>query len=259
MSALLTCLIRTQTSLWRSNGTLPLMNMSAYRVYPAASPRTVIISPPGSFARSGRNASLCPHRRLAQSTNIPRLLNSPVEFTMVRSESTQDDISPSAGTRAAFPPPPDHDRPDLVSPPARRPHRQRQKIASSQTAMFRAAAPPLVFAVLVTGLLVELRARLAPPPPTPGGGGTTVAVLGNSIAQRALIWAEVRWPGLWGLPVVCAAAVCALRAAIWAAAAVVDSIEEWWVARGAAAGVRVGRWEDGGTVSGGDLLGGMFT
>ncbi|KAH9035138.1 hypothetical protein EDB83DRAFT_2678086 [Lactarius deliciosus] len=178
---------------------------------------------------------------------------------MTRSASVQRDISPpSVGTRTAFPPP-EHGYPDPVPPPARRPHRQRQKIASSQTAMFRAAAPPLVFAVLVTGLLVELRARLAPPPPTPGGSGTTVTVLGNSIAQRALIWAEVRWPGLWGLPVVCAAAVCALRAAIWAAAAVVDSLEEWWVARGAAGGVRVGRWEDGGSVSGGDLLGGMFT
>lgn len=182
---------------------------------------------------------------------------------MIRGESMKHKTSPSAGTRTASSPP-DRGRPDLVSPPARRPHRQRQKIASSQTAMFRAAAPPLIFAVLVTGLLVELRARLAPPPPIPaalpgGGADATVTVLGNTIAQRVLIWAEVRWPGLWGLPVVCAAAVCALRAAIWAAAAVVDSIEERWVARGTAAGVRVGRWEDGGSVSGGDLLGGMFT
>ncbi|KAH9057230.1 hypothetical protein EDB87DRAFT_1632411 [Lactarius vividus] len=184
---------------------------------------------------------------------------------MMYSESMQDDISPqvspSAGTRTAFPPTAGCGYPDPATPPARRPHRQRQEIASSQTAMFRAAAPPLVFAVLVTGLLVELRTRLAPPPPMPTAlpGDATVTVLGNTIAQRVLIWAGVRWPGLWGLPVVCAAAVCALRAAIWAAAAVVDSLEEWWVARGAAAGVRVGRWEDGGSVSGSDLLGGMFT
>ncbi len=111
--------------------------------------------------------------------------------------------------------------------------------------MFRAAAPPLLFAVLVAGLLVELRARLAPPPPMPaalpGRGSATVTVWGNTVAQVALIWAEGRWPGLWGLPVLCAAALCALRAAIWAAAAVVDGLEERGVVRGDAAGVRVGR------------------
>ncbi|KAI9432582.1 hypothetical protein H4582DRAFT_2061647 [Lactarius indigo] len=184
---------------------------------------------------------------------------------MASNENVQRDIPPSTRTRTGFPPPPPpyRGRPGPASLTAHRPHHPRQKTTPSQTAMFRAAAPPLVFAVLITGLLVELRARLAPPPPIPaalpGGGSATVTVLGSSIAQRVLIWAEVRWPGLWGLPVVCAAAVCALRAAIWAAAAVVDSLEEWWVTRGTAAGVRVGRWEDGGSVSGSDLLGGMFT
>lgn len=100
---------------------------------------------------------------------------------------------------------------------------------------------------------------LAPPPPLPDAfPGLTVR--GNTVAQSALIWAEARWPGLWALPVLCAGALAALRAVIWAGAAVVDGLEERGAARGAGAdGVRVGRWEDGGSVSGGDLLTGVFT
>ena len=68
------------------------------------------------------------------------------------------------------------------------------------------------------------------------------------------MWAEARWPGMWALPVMCVCALGVLRAAIWAGAAVVNGFEE-----GAVDGVRVGRWEDGGSVSGSDLLAGVFT
>jgi hypothetical protein len=76
--------------------------------------------------------------------------------------------------------------------------------------------------------------------------------------QRALIWAESRWPGLWALPVLCVGALGALRAIIWACAAVLDSFEKRVDLSGDAR-VRIGRWEDGGSVSGSDLLAGMFT
>jgi hypothetical protein len=145
--------------------------------------------------------------------------------------------------------PPSRGLSGLKSSPAR-PQR------SSQTAIFRAAAPTLIFAILVAGLLVELRARLAPPPPPPPppGIGAAVTVHGNTVAQRALIWAEARWPGRWALPVLCVCALGVLRAAIWAGEAVVEGFEE-----SAGGSVRVGRWEDGGSVSGSDLLAGVFT
>lgn len=58
----------------------------------------------------------------------------------------------------------------------------------------------------------------------------------------------------------CLVALGALRAAIWAGAAVLDSFEERMdVSGGGAARVRIGRWEDGGSVSGSELLAGMFT
>lgn len=105
--------------------------------------------------------------------------------------------------------------------------------------------------------------RLAPPPPAiPEALLAGITVRGNTVAQSALMWAEARWPGMWALPVLCAGALAALRAAIWAGAAVVDGFEERGTAGpggAAGAGVRVGRWEDGGSVSGGDLLTGVFT
>jgi hypothetical protein len=173
-------------------------------------------------------------------------------------EDVQRNISPSI---SAFPPP---DRGHLgpAPPPARRQHHQPQDTAapSSQTAIFRAAAPPLIFAVLVAGLLVELSARFAPPPPPPlPGVGATVTVVGNTAAQSVLIWAEARWPGIWALPVLCAGALGVLRIAIWAGGALVDGFEERGVPCGVVDGVRVGRWEDGGSVSGRDLLAGVFT
>ena len=127
---------------------------------------------------------------------------------------------------------------------------------SSQKAIFRATAQPLIFAILVAGLLVELRARLAPPPPPPPPPSisTTVTIHGNTIAQCVLIWAEAHWPGMWALPVMCVCALAVLRVAVCAGAAVVDGFEE-----GAANGVKVGRWEDGRSVSGSDLLAGVFT
>jgi hypothetical protein len=76
--------------------------------------------------------------------------------------------------------------------------------------------------------------------------------------QRALIWAESRWPGLWALPVLCVGALAVLRAVIWGWAAVLDSFEKR-VDLSGAAGIRIGRWEDGGSVSGNELLAGMFT
>ncbi|KAN0137435.1 hypothetical protein V8E53_004880 [Lactarius tabidus] len=178
-------------------------------------------------------------------------------FTMTR-DNAQRNISPSFSAS-----PPDRGHLSHTSPQAHHQHRQFRDTAapSSQTAIFRAAAPPLIFAVLVAGLLVELRARLAPPPPPPPppGIGATVTVVGNTAAQRVLIWAEARWPGIWALPVLCAGAVGVLRAAIWAAAVVLDGLEELGVPRGEVDGVRVGRWEDGGSVSGSDLLAGVFT
>ena len=155
----------------------------------------------------------------------------------------------------AFPPSPDSSghrgRPASITVP----HPHRHPRPSSQTAIFRSAAPPLVFAILLAGLLVELRTRLAPPPPIPAALGT-ITVRGTTAAQSALIWAEARWPGgLWALPVLCVGALAVLRAAIWAGAAVVDGVVEGR----AAEGVRIGRWEDGGSVSGSDLLTGVFT
>ena len=133
----------------------------------------------------------------------------------------------------------------------------RKTSALSQRALFRTAAPPLVFSILIAGLLVELRARLASPIPE-APPGITVSVQGNTIMQRALIWAESRWPGLWALPVLCMGALGALRTVIWAFAAVLDSFEKK-VDSSSTARVRIGSWEDGGSVSGSELLAGMFT
>ncbi|KAI0248454.1 hypothetical protein BJV78DRAFT_1235963 [Lactifluus subvellereus] len=141
--------------------------------------------------------------------------------------------------------------PTTASPSARRPYPyHRRKTTPSQMALFRAAAPPIIFAILVAGLLVELRARLASPLPQ-APPGIAVSMRGNTATQRVLIWAEARWPGLWALPLVCAAALSALRVVIWAGGTVLDRIEGQMV--------MVGRWEDGASVSGGELLAGMFT
>jgi len=139
--------------------------------------------------------------------------------------------------------------------PQHRPIRKRS--VPSQGALFRTAAPPILFSILIAGLLVELRARLASPLPE-APQGITVSVQGDTIMQRALIWAESRWPGLWALPLLCAGALGALRAVIWACAAVLNSFEKR-VDMSSAAGVRIGRWEDGDSVSGSELLAGMFT
>lgn len=151
-------------------------------------------------------------------------------------------------------------RPDRTSTTAAHQHEHRairKRTALSQRTLFRTAAPPLLFSILIAGLLVELRARLASPLPE-APPGITVSVQGNTIMQRALIWAEGRWPGLWALPVLCVGALGALRAVIWACAAVLDSFEKRVDPSGAAR-VRIGRWEDGGSVSGSELLVGMFT
>ena len=137
-------------------------------------------------------------------------------------------------------------------------HRPIQKRSSlSQKALFRTAAPPLLFSILIAGLLVELRARLASPLPA-APPGITVSMQGNTIAQRTLIWAESHWPGPWALPVLCVGALGALRALIWTCAAVLDSFDKR-VGVSSAARVRIGRWEDASSVSGSDLLAGMFT
>lgn len=163
-------------------------------------------------------------------------------------ESVQRNISPPVGGL----PPPDRGLPGLASPPVRRRRCQRQDTTPpSQTVIFPRLAPLLVFAVLVTGLLLELCARLAPPL-QPLCVSAIFTVHGNNVAQRALIWAEARWPGLWAFPVLCVGALAALRAAIWAGVAVEDSLEERGLP-GVVDGLRVGSWEDGGRVSGGDL------
>lgn len=162
-------------------------------------------------------------------------------------------IRPDRASTTAIPPVYEHEHEHQRSDP----HPRSKKTALSQKALFRAAAPPLLFAILIAGLLVELRARLASPLPE-APQGLAVSVQGDTIMQRALIWAESRWPGPWALPVLCLVALGALRAAIWACAAVLDSFEEQ-VGVSGAAGVRIGRWEDGGSVSGSELLAGMFT
>jgi hypothetical protein len=126
-----------------------------------------------------------------------------------------------------------------------------------RTALFRATAPPILFSILIACLLVELRARLATPLP-PAPPGFAVSARGDTALQRALMWAESRWPGLWALPVLCAAALGALWGAIWACAALFDDFVEG-VGASRAARVRVGRWEDGGSLSGNELLAEMFT
>ncbi len=136
-------------------------------------------------------------------------------------------------------------------------HPRPTKTALSQNTLFRAAAPPLLFSILIAGLLIELRARLASPLPE-ALPGITVSVQGNTMMQHALIWAGSRWPGLWALPVLCVGTLTALRVVIWACAAVLDSFENRVDASGAVR-VRIGRWEDGGSVSGSELLAGMFT
>jgi hypothetical protein len=140
---------------------------------------------------------------------------------------------------------------------------RRTSTAPSQIVLFRAAAPPVLFAVLIAGLLVELRARVASPPapaPPPDAlpPGVAVSMRGNTAMQRALAWAESHWPGPWVLPVLCAGAVGALRAVIWAGATLLGQFGER-VGASDAARVKVGRWEDGGSVSGSELLAGMFT
>jgi hypothetical protein len=153
-------------------------------------------------------------------------------------------------------------RPDRISttttvPSAHQYRPIRKGTALSQRALFRTVAPPLLFSILIAGLLVELRVRLATPLPE-APPGITVSVQGNTTMQRVLIWAEGRWPGLWALPVLCVGALGALRAVIWACAAVLDSFERKVELSGAAR-VRIGRWEDGSSLSGSDLLAGMFT
>ncbi|KAH9970804.1 hypothetical protein BJV74DRAFT_255645 [Russula compacta] len=166
---------------------------------------------------------------------------------------------------------PDHDAAATVAPTST-PHHRQTASPHSQTALFRAASPPLLFAILIAGLLIELRVRLASPLPEatttttqlpiPPGVSVSVSVSthGGTAMQRALIWAESRWPGPWALPALCVAALGTLRAAIWAGAAVLERFEERVNGSDAAAArVRIGRWEDGGSVSGSELLAGMFT
>lgn len=201
---------------------------------------------------------------------------------MSRSESRRDKLAPLCGSnpvqypqrRPRSPFHPVGDPAATVAPtptPTPTPHHHRRKASpQSQTALLRAASPPLLFAILIAGLLIELRVRLLASPTLPEATTTTqlpilpgvaVSTHGNTAMQRALIWAESRWPGLWALPALCVAAVGALRAAIWAGAAVLERFEERVNASSdaAAARVRIGRWEDGGSVSGSELLAGMFT
>jgi len=152
--------------------------------------------------------------------------------------------------------------PTAPAPAPQRPTHRPQNAASRwQAALFRATAPPILFSILIAGLLVELRARLAQPlPAAPPGLAVSVSMRteSDSAVQRVLMWAEGQWPGAWALPVLCAVTLGALRAVIWAGAAVLDGFVERADA-GRAARVRVGRWEDGGSVSGSELLAGMFT
>jgi len=151
-----------------------------------------------------------------------------------------------------------------TAPTQRTTHNRVQNIAPSspppshiQTAMFRASAPPMLFSIFIASLLVELRARLSTPLPE-APPGLTVSVQADTAVHRALIWAEGHWPGLWAFPVLCAAALGTLRAVIWACGTVLDRlVERADVSHDAR--VRVGRWEDGGSVSGSELLVGIFT
>lgn len=114
----------------------------------------------------------------------------------------------------------------------------------------------MLFSILIASLLVELRARLSAPLPE-APPGLTVSVHADTAVRRALVWVESRWPGLWAFPVLCAAALGTLRAVIWAGATVLDGLmEQADVSHDAR--VRVGRWDDGGSVSGSELLVGIF-
>ncbi|KAI0284728.1 hypothetical protein BC826DRAFT_145342 [Russula brevipes] len=106
--------------------------------------------------------------------------------------------------------------------------------------------PPVLFAVLIAGLLVELRARVASPPAPALPPGVAVSMRGNTAMQCALVWAESHWPGPWALPVLCAGTLGALRVVIWAGAALLGQFGERVVDASDAARVKVGRWEDGG-------------
>jgi hypothetical protein len=143
-----------------------------------------------------------------------------------------------------------------ASPSARHPS-HRGETTPSQMALFRAVAPPLIFAILIAGLLVELRVRLASPLPH-APPGVAVSMHGNTATQRALMWAEAHWPGLWAIPLACVVALGALRAVILACATVLVCLEGQMNTSNIAR-VRVGRWEDGASVSSGELLAGMFT
>jgi hypothetical protein len=137
-----------------------------------------------------------------------------------------------------------------------------------QTAIFRAAAPVVLFSILITYLLIELRTRLAPPlpdaPPVPGLQ-ITVSMHADpdsdTVLHRAILWAESRWRGAggaWALPLLCAGALGALRAVIWTCASVLDGLTRRTEAVQARR-VWVGRWEDGRSLTGNELLAEMFT
>ncbi|KAH9972325.1 hypothetical protein BGW80DRAFT_1252843 [Lactifluus volemus] len=161
---------------------------------------------------------------------------------------------------------PTNDNYDTITTSTPTPHSERHShhrrdTIPSQMVLFRAAAPPILFAILIAVLLIELRARLASPLPhsTPLPLGVDVSIHGNTSMQRALIWAEARWPGLWiVLPLACAGTLGALRVVIWVCFTVLSRLEGQ-VNSSDFARVRIGRWEDGSSVSGSELLTGMFT
>ncbi|KAH9984971.1 hypothetical protein BJV77DRAFT_141184 [Russula vinacea] len=202
---------------------------------------------------SGRNGYLQPFSSPTDQMSNIKTPDMPASFSYASLTShprRRSSIRPDRASTTTIPPVYEHEHEHQRSDP------HPQKTVLSQKALFRAAAPPLLFAILIAACSSSY-ARASLRPPRGATRPRRISTGRHDHAARAHM-GESRWPGPWALPVLCLVALGALRAAIWACAAVLDSFEERVDVSGAA-GVRIGRWEDGGSVSGSELLAGMFT
>lgn len=137
----------------------------------------------------------------------------------------------------------------------------------SQEAIFRTAAPPIIFICFIAGLAVVLRAQVTEPIPSPPPGfeyALHAKVEGRSAAEEMLAWMDSVWPselrGVRALAGLCISVLVVLRVGIWAVAVAMQGLAESGEDEDdrRARAVRVGRWEDGQAVSGSEILKGMF-
>ncbi|KAI0043136.1 hypothetical protein FA95DRAFT_1609634 [Auriscalpium vulgare] len=132
-----------------------------------------------------------------------------------------------------------------------------------QLDVFGAAVLPTVFIVITAGLAVALHSHLAAPlpPPPPGLEGLRVTVHGRTVAEEVFAWVDSVWPrgmqGVAAFALMLLGVVCVLRAGVWAVAEILGTQKIGGEERRARA-VPVGKWEDGQSVSGNDMLTGMF-